>query len=35
VECFDIQGKDQSDILQWIFAHQREQIRRRREKENL
>jgi len=34
VEFFDIQGKDQNDILQWIFAHQREQIRRRREKEN-
>ena len=33
VEFFDIRGKDQNDILQWIFAHQREQIRRRREKE--
>ena len=33
VEFFDIQSKDQSDILQWIFDHQREQIRRRREKE--
>ena len=33
VEYFDIQGKDQNDIVQWIFAHQREQIRRRREKE--
>jgi c-di-GMP-binding flagellar brake protein YcgR len=34
VEFFDIQGKDQNDIVQWIFAHQREQIRRRREKES-
>jgi len=34
VEFFDIQGRDQNEILQWIFAHQREQIRRRREKEN-
>ena len=34
VEFFDITGKDQNDILQWLFAHQREQIRRRREKEN-
>ena len=33
VEFFDVLGKDQNDILQWIFAHQREQIRRRREKE--
>jgi hypothetical protein len=35
VEFFDIQGQDQNDIVQWIFAHQREQIRRRREKENV
>jgi len=34
VEFFDIQGRDQNDIVQWIFSHQREQIRRRREKEN-
>ena len=34
VEFFDIQGKDQNDIVQWIFSHQREQIRRRREKES-
>ncbi|MDR3038665.1 MAG: PilZ domain-containing protein [Candidatus Adiutrix sp.] len=34
VEFFDIQGKDQNDIVQWIFSHQREQIRRRREREN-
>jgi hypothetical protein len=33
VEFFDIHGTDQNDIVQWIFAHQREQIRRRREKE--
>lgn len=31
VEFFDILGKDQNDIVQWIFTHQREQIRRRRE----
>ena len=31
VEFTDIQGKDQNDIVQWIFSHQREQIRRRRE----
>ncbi|MDR2947107.1 MAG: PilZ domain-containing protein [Candidatus Adiutrix sp.] len=31
VEFSDIQGQDQNDIVQWIFAHQREQIRRRRE----
>jgi len=35
VEFFDITGKDQNDIVQWLFAHQREQIRRRREKESL
>jgi hypothetical protein len=35
VEFSDILGKDQNDIMQWIFAHQREQIRRRREKESL
>jgi hypothetical protein len=34
VEFFDITGKDKNDIVQWLFAHQREQIRRRREKEN-
>jgi len=34
VEFFDITGKDQNDIVQWLFAHQREQIRRRREKES-
>jgi hypothetical protein len=34
VEFFDIQGRDQNDIVQWIFDYQREQIRRRREKEN-
>jgi len=33
VEFFDIKGQDQNDILHWIFALQREQIRRRREKE--
>jgi len=33
VEFFDVLGKDQNDILQWIFAHQREQIRRRRERD--
>jgi len=32
VEFTDIQGKDQNDIVQWIFSHQREQIRRRRER---
>jgi len=31
VEFSDIQGKDQNEIVQWIFSHQREQIRRRRE----
>ena len=31
VEFTDIQGKDQNDIVQWIFSNQREQIRRRRE----
>lgn len=31
VEFFDVLGKDQNDIVQWIFTHQREQIRRRRE----
>lgn len=31
VEFTDIQGRDQNDIVQWIFSHQREQIRRRRE----
>lgn len=31
VEFTDIQGKDQNEIVQWIFSHQREQIRRRRE----
>jgi len=31
VEFTDVQGKDQNDIVQWIFSHQREQIRRRRE----
>ncbi|UQZ91008.1 hypothetical protein C4J81_18005 [Deltaproteobacteria bacterium Smac51] len=31
VEFFDILSKDQNDIVQWIFTHQREQIRRRRE----
>ncbi len=31
VEFTDIQGQDQNDIVQWIFSHQREQIRRRRE----
>ena len=31
IEFTDIQGKDQNDIVQWIFSHQREQIRRRRE----
>lgn len=31
VEFTDIQSKDQNDIVQWIFSHQREQIRRRRE----
>ena len=30
VEFTDIQGKDQNDIVQWIFSYQREQIRRRR-----
>ena len=34
IEFSDIQGKDQNDIVQWIFSHQREQIRRRREKES-
>jgi len=34
VEFFDIQSKDQNEIVQLIFAHQREQIRRRREKES-
>jgi len=34
VEFFDITGKDKNDIVQWLFAHQREQIRRRREKES-
>jgi hypothetical protein len=33
VEFYDIQSKDRDDIMQWIFAHQREQIRRRREKD--
>ena len=33
VEFFDITSQDQNDILHWIFALQREQIRRRREKE--
>ncbi len=31
VEFFDVLGKDQNDIVQWIFTNQREQIRRRRE----
>ncbi len=31
VDFYDILGKDQNDIVQWIFTHQREQIRRRRE----
>jgi len=31
VEFMDIQGKDQNEIVQWIFSNQREQIRRRRE----
>lgn len=31
VEFTDIQGRDQNEIVQWIFSHQREQIRRRRE----
>jgi len=35
VEFFDITGKDQNEIVQWLFAHQREQIRRRREKESI
>gem|GEM_PF-2125409 len=30
VEFFDIRGKDQNDIVQWIFSHQREQLRRQR-----
>ncbi|MDR2934880.1 MAG: PilZ domain-containing protein [Candidatus Adiutrix sp.] len=34
VEFIDITGKDQNDIVQWLFNHQREQIRRRREKES-
>jgi hypothetical protein len=34
VEFFDIQSRDQNEIVQWIFAHQREQIRRFREKES-
>jgi hypothetical protein len=33
VEFFDIQNKDQDYIVQWIFAHQREQLRRRRGQE--
>ncbi|MGL4209480.1 MAG: PilZ domain-containing protein [Candidatus Adiutrix sp.] len=32
VEFTDIQSKDQNEIVQWIFTHQREQIRRRRER---
>lgn len=35
VEFTDIQGKDQNDIVQWIFSHQREQIRRRREMQTI
>ncbi len=31
VEFVDIQGRNQNDIVQWIFSNQREQIRRRRE----
>ncbi len=31
VEFFDVLSKDQNEIVQWIFTHQREQIRRRRE----
>jgi c-di-GMP-binding flagellar brake protein YcgR len=31
VEFTDIQSSDQNEIVQWIFTHQREQIRRRRE----
>jgi len=31
VEFIDIQIKDQNEIVQWIFSHQRELIRRRRE----
>ena len=33
VEFFDIRGKDQNEIVQWIFSHQREQLRRQRSKE--
>ena len=32
IEFTNIQGKDQNAIVQWIFSHQREQIRRRRER---
>ena len=31
VEFTDVSAKDQNEIVQWIFSHQREQIRRRRE----
>ncbi|MDR0881769.1 MAG: PilZ domain-containing protein [Candidatus Adiutrix sp.] len=31
VEFTDILGKDQNEIVQWIFSNQREQIRRRKE----
>jgi hypothetical protein len=33
LEFFDIKPHDQNDIVQWIFAQQREQIQRRRGKE--
>lgn len=34
VEFVNIQSKDQNDIVQLIFSHQREQIRRRREQDS-
>jgi hypothetical protein len=33
IEFFDIQSKDQNSIVQWIVAHQREQLHRRRGQE--